>query len=402
MSNQAFSQAADLMVGAGEFYFQRDDDVNGFHHLGNVDEFNITNDVTTVEKNSSMNRKRELMASVTTAVAASASLTLTEYSPYNLALGLYGTEGIHKQAATTIVNESYKVPSAPGIIRLVDADGNPYYNVKNIVVKPATATPSSFTFGTMTGTGDNVQGEVTDASGLKIRVTGSYTGSEDKTYYVRVKTASTASNDTVGIELEVDTLPTFTSPALQTLGPAVGGASTETFSTHIDGLSFALDATNGGGTVPGLMNQLVCVASTQSLKAGVDYVVEEQSSRAGLIKIKNSGAVVAGDTVLVSADVPEGDFVTVSGANAGEISGKLLFVGDPNNGDQYIIEGHKVKIKPDGDMTGLIGTDFGSFNLTVNFLSDYENHPESPFYTATKVGSASGTEVKNGVYDPEE
>ena len=39
MSNQAFSQAADLMVGAGEFYFQRDDDVNGFHHLGNVDEF---------------------------------------------------------------------------------------------------------------------------------------------------------------------------------------------------------------------------------------------------------------------------------------------------------------------------------------------------------------------------
>ena len=82
MSNQAFSQAADLMVGAGEFYFQRDDDVNGLHHLGNVDEFNITNDVTTVEKNSSMNRKRELMASVTTAVAASASLTF-EFGVYS-------------------------------------------------------------------------------------------------------------------------------------------------------------------------------------------------------------------------------------------------------------------------------------------------------------------------------
>ena len=53
-------------------------------------------------------------------------------------------------------------------------------------------------------------------------------------------------------------------------------------------------------------------------------------------------------------------------------------------------------------MTGLIGTDFGSFNLTVNFLSDYENHPESPFYTSIKVGSASGTEVKHGNYDPEE
>lgn len=402
MSNQAFSQAADLMVGAGELYFQRDDDVNGYHHLGNVDEFNITNDVTTVEKNSSMNRKRELMASVTTAVAASASLTLTEYDPYLLALGLYGTEGVHNQAATKLVDASYKVTSSPGIIRLVDADGNPYYNAKNIVVKHATATTSSFTFGKMTDTGHRMQGEVTDASGLKIIVTGSYTGSEDKTYYVRVKKASTASHDTVGIELEVDTLPTFTSSALQTLGPAVGGNYEETFSKSIDGLSFTINAAAGGGTVPGLMNQLVCVASTQKLKAGVDYVVEEQSSRAGLIKIKNSGAVVAGDTVLVSADIPEGDFVTVSGANAGEISGKLLFVGDPNNGDQYIIEGHKVKIKPDGDMTGLIGTDFGSFNLTVNFLSDYAEHPDSPFYTATKVGSASDTEAKNGTYNPEE
>ena len=44
MANQAFSQAEDLMVGAGELYFQRDDDPNGLHHLGNVGEFNITND----------------------------------------------------------------------------------------------------------------------------------------------------------------------------------------------------------------------------------------------------------------------------------------------------------------------------------------------------------------------
>ena len=49
MSNQAFSEAEDLMVGAGELYFKRDDDNNkSFHHLGNVEEFNINTDITTV------------------------------------------------------------------------------------------------------------------------------------------------------------------------------------------------------------------------------------------------------------------------------------------------------------------------------------------------------------------
>ena len=85
MANQAQSIANDLMVGAGALYFLRDDDNNkSLHHLGNCDEFNITTDVTTVEKNSSMNKRRELMASVVTAVSPSATLTLTEYNPYNM------------------------------------------------------------------------------------------------------------------------------------------------------------------------------------------------------------------------------------------------------------------------------------------------------------------------------
>ena len=104
MANQAFSESADLMVGAGELYFKRKDDNNGLHHLGNVEEFNITTDVTTVEKNSSMNRKRELMASVVTAVAPSGSMTMTEYNPYNMALGLFGAENVHKQVAKSMVD----------------------------------------------------------------------------------------------------------------------------------------------------------------------------------------------------------------------------------------------------------------------------------------------------------
>ena len=48
MSNQAQSVSDDLLVGAGELYFKRSDDPHGFHHLGNVEEFTITNDVTII------------------------------------------------------------------------------------------------------------------------------------------------------------------------------------------------------------------------------------------------------------------------------------------------------------------------------------------------------------------
>lgn len=399
MANQIASQADDLMVGAGEFYFQRDDDTNGFHHLGNVDEFNITNDITTVEKNSSMNRRRELMASVTTAVSSTASLTMTEYNPYNLALGLYGTEGVKKQDKLVLKNVSYEIPSVPGIIRIVDAEGNPYYNVQDIVVNPIQAFPSSFSYGTMNA--DGTKGTVTDGSGLKIEVSGVYTGTADATYYVRVKNMATSTSDTASLVIVVDTMPTFNSGAAKEL-TAIGGASIETLSTVIDGLSFKVDVSGGVGDVSGTFSTIKCKAAVGSGVPGKDYLIEEQASRAGIIKITENSRFKVGDTVVVSATVPEGEFVTVRGANAGEISGKILFIGDPNNGDQYIIEGHKVKIKPDGDMSGLIGTDFGSFNLTVTFLADYANHPESPFYTATKVGESAGNKDASGVYDPNE
>ena len=143
MANQAFSESPDLMVGAGELYFKRKDDPNGFHHLGNAESFNITTDVTTVEKNSSMNKRRELMASVVTAVAPSASITLNEYNPYNLALGLFGEEHLHTQEELTLTDESYAVDSVPGIIEVKDADGNRVYKLHDVSLKLATAKPAS-------------------------------------------------------------------------------------------------------------------------------------------------------------------------------------------------------------------------------------------------------------------
>ena len=146
--------------------------------------------------------------------------------------------------------------------------------------------------------------------------------------------------------------------------------------------------------------KIECIAAKSDLKRDVDYVVEEQSSRAGFIKIPEGSVLKRNDEILISADVPEADYVTVSGGNAGEIEGELVFIGDPNQGDIYNLEAWDVKIQPDGDLTGLIGTDFGSFTLNVKFLADYKRNRQYPYYKLTKVGSASGTEVAQGVYDP--
>ena len=108
MANSTFSNAEDLSLGTGELYFKRKSSTpanDRFHHMGNCEKCDVKTDITKVEKFSSMNQAREQMASVVTAVKPSIAITMNEYDPYNLALGLYGTEGTITQASKTVVDE---------------------------------------------------------------------------------------------------------------------------------------------------------------------------------------------------------------------------------------------------------------------------------------------------------
>ena len=90
MANQAFGRTEDLLFGSGELYISLNDDEDGWKHLGNVDEFVITTTVDSLEKNSSMNTKRELQSKTTTALSVTAEATLTEYDYKNVAMALFG------------------------------------------------------------------------------------------------------------------------------------------------------------------------------------------------------------------------------------------------------------------------------------------------------------------------
>ena len=395
------------MVGAGEVWFKRSDDANGWHTLGNCDEMNITVDVTKVEKNSSMNRKRTLMQSVVTAVKPTTTITLTEYNAYNMALGLYGTEAVTHIDEKDVVDELYTVVSVPGIITLVDADGNRVFNAKNIIVKPESAIPAMASFvsvpsslGTLATT-TNKNDTITDTAGGKLTINaGTYSASTDTRIFMTIKTAPTSSGDLNGMEIEVKEgvagiVQSFTvsSTKLTDTFTLTSGATITATVTSSD----TFTKTTVGATIEAKVE-----ASTTTYTKGRDYFYDEQSASAGVIKFNVGSAISTGDKVKVSYHIDEANLINVSLADAGDIEGEFLYIGDNNSGPNYTIEGWRVKVSPSGDVSGLIGTDFGSFQLTVDFLDDSEHHSDFPFARVTATSRSGDTsEAKAGTYHPE-
>ena len=407
MANQCSSLSSDLMVGAGEVWFKRSDDANGWHTLGNCDEMNITVDVTKVEKNSSLNRKRTLMQSVVTAVKPTTTITLTEYNAYNMALGLYGTEAVTHIDEKDVVDELYTVVSVPGIITLVDADGNRVFNAKNIIVKPESAIPAMASFvsvpsslGTVATTASK-DDTLTDTAGGKLTINaGTYSAPTDTRIFMTIKTAPTSSGDLNGMEIEVKEgvagiAQTFT---------VTGTKLTDTF-TLTSGATITATVTSSDTftkTTVGLTIEAKVEASTTEYTKGRDFFYDTQSASAGVIKFNVGSAISAGDKVKVSYHIDEANLINVSLADAGDIEGEFLYIGDNNSGPNYVVEGWRVKVSPSGDVSGMIGSDFGSFQLQLDFLDDSEHHPEYPFARVTATSRSGDTsEAKTGTYHPE-
>ena len=407
MANQCSSLSSDLMVGAGEVWFKRSDDANGWHTLGNCDEMNITVDVTKVEKNSSLNRKRTLMQSVVTAVKPTTTITLTEYNAYNMALGLYGTEAVTHIDEKDVVDELYTVVSVPGIITLVDADGNRVFNAKNIIVKPESAIPAMASFvsvpsslGTVATTASK-DDTLTDTAGGKLTINaGTYSAPTDTRIFMTIKTAPTSSGDLNGMEIEVKEgvagiAQTFT---------VTGTKLTDTF-TLTSGATITATVTSSDTftkTTVGLTIEAKVEASTTEYTKGRDFFYDTQSASAGVIKFNVGSAISAGDKIKVSYHIDEANLINVSLADAGDIEGEFLYIGDNNSGPNYVVEGWRVKVSPSGDVSGMIGSDFGSFQLQLDFLDDSEHHPEYPFARVTATSRSGDTsEAKTGTYHPE-
>lgn len=360
------SSAEDLMLGAGTFYFERFDrqgEPTGIlHHCGNVDAANLTTEITSVQKNSSMNRARELMAEASTQVAARLAMTFSEYDPANLSLALYGDVGVEIQAAKDVVDELHAV-SPDSVLKL------PYYNISDVSMAPQNATPASI--GVVTKTTNN-------GSTGTLTAGGTYTGTETTDYFVRITDANSAAGDIDGCTFQ------------WTKGSVAGVYSSDITADGSaqlleNGITVQLTVAAAQSFAANEIYKFTATAANGAYEQGKDYHVYEVEARAGIINIPPTSSIPEGTQVKVSYKVPEGRFPKVIGATAGSITGRLIFIGDPNKGPCYNGEFWKVTMKPNGDITGLIGTEFGSYPIQATCMSDRQNHPDEPFYKLVKV-----------------
>ena len=112
-------------------------------------------------------------------------------------------------------------------------------------------------------------------------------------------------------------------------------------------------------------------APTVRYRQGVDY---DLNARTGLLRVRES---CSADTVFLTADCESSDEQLVDALTASDVTGELLFVGQPDQGP--------VTLSLSGEV-GLISEELASIPMTGEVLADDLNHPESPFFRVRYLG----------------
>ena len=409
MSNQAFSRAEDLLFGSGELYFLFDDDIdNGWKHLGNVDEFIITTELESIDKNSSFNKKRELQARTTTQLSVSASATLTEYDVKNLSSALFGDVDSKHQIGRIVTDQVYSIPLVPGLITVIDENSKRYYDISDVKLSPRSSLGSGVywtdakAFGTISTVTTYHDTFISNAMGGTITISsGSATITTRKDIWVCIEKAPTNAGDLLGMRVQIYEAPGNTMYKDYTTSML---SDTITLGSGIE-ITFTLTGTSTFSPM-GLAVQsgikAVVVPPTAGYIENIDYIADRQSCRAGIIKIPEGSRIVGGDEVVVSCIVPDRELQFVTAGTKEKNTGQLLYVADNNCGPNFVIEAWKVIFEPEGDLTGLISSgDFGSYKVNFTFLTDYEGHPGSPYYTVTLIDNGIAEVGDGSIYDPE-
>lgn len=115
---QLAPSSENLYLGAGSVFFDRQDSAGlstGMRHLGNVDTFELTNTVEKKEKKNAMDGTKATYAEVITGSAAELSMSLTEFTPENIALATLGNAAIFTQTADAAVVDEPVGPVAANV-----------------------------------------------------------------------------------------------------------------------------------------------------------------------------------------------------------------------------------------------------------------------------------------------
>lgn len=119
-----------------------------------------------------------------------------------------------------------------------------------------------------------------------------------------------------------------------------------------------------------------------ALTAGTDYILLDPVQGIFYIPVTSTIDTTATHAVLVTYHTLVGNFDQVAGATIPFVTGHLLFVPDPVDGQKIGCDIWRVNLNPNGQI-GLIADDYGNWSLDGNILDDTANHPNDPFYMYT-------------------
>jgi hypothetical protein len=360
----ASPSSKNLLLGAGKVFFDRwDSDGNstGLRHIGNVDKYDVNEEATVIEKKQSMYAAKTTYLQVISEIKATADITLTEFTPENIAMAFLGEEGTLIQTADPVKDEVHTV--SPGQILKLD-DG---YFASDVVIKPSSAVAASIaaatSYGTVTSTGT-------------VTSSGTYTGTKDTDYYIRITAAPTDAGTITGCKIA------WKAGLSGTYSADISAGATAAILEN--GLSVLLAVTGTQTFTVGDMYKITARAAITTYVSGTDYKTETSMLRAGLVTIPSTSGIPAGSDVLVSYNKPAGVYPKISMASASSVEGYMIFAGDPSKGPAYNADMWHVSITPNGAM-GFISDEVGTFAVKVSIMDDRENHPDEPLYRLLKL-----------------
>jgi hypothetical protein len=338
----------------------------------------------------------------------SAYAVLNEFDPKNLATALFGETDFKYQLGRVFTDVAYTVSTVPGIITIIGPDNKRYYGIRDVVVKPANQLPEGVYWANANNLGEidsytNYNDTfIAYAMGGTIKIDqNGVTIPERFDIYVCVTKSPDAVGDLNGMEVVIEETnsgsllyKTFSNSSL---------SETITLNSGIK-VTFSVTGTStftAMGLAPESGIKAIALDTAIEYREGEDYYTDTQSCRAGIIKIPEGSRIKPNDPLSISCVVPDRKLAVVSGGTREVCECELLYVPDANVGPNYVLEAWKVQIQPEGDITGLItSSGFGSYRLNFIFITDYENHPGSPYYTMTLIDYGF-KELDNNEYNPE-
>ena len=118
----------------------------------------------------------------------------------------------------------------------------------------------------------------------------------------------------------------------------------------------------------------------------VRYVLGSDYSfvKAGGLIRELTGGDIAAHTAFVSADIPAKTMATVNALKSTVVNGRLLFIGNPDDGPKMRVEGWNVNLTITGEAK-IISEGISAIPMEAEYLNDSANHPDNPFFKATTI-----------------